>query len=470
MAVLLGPAGFGLMSMYSSIVDLAVSIAGMGVNSSGVRQIAESVGSSDMSRIARTVAVLRRTSMLLGLIGATLLLTFSRQVSVASFGTDQFHTPLMWLALAVFFRMVSLGQGALLQGMRRVRELAIMGSIGALLGSVISVALVYVLGADGVGPSVVAIAVVGALISWSYSRRVRVVPTTMSSSEVRRETVSLLKLGFAFMASGLLTMGAAYAVRTMVLRSAGLDMAGLYQAAWVLGGMYVGIILQAMGTDFYPRLTGVCKDDIETNRLVNEQARVSLLLAGPGVLATVAVAPLLMTLFYSAKFTAGSELLRWICLGMALRVITWPLGFIIVARGEQTIFFLTELAWAVVNVGLSWLCLQYFGVDGVGIAFMGSYVFHWLMIYPIVRRLSGFAWSAANAKTTLAYIALIACVFGAFSVMPTWSATILGVIAIAVSSVYSIKTLLALVSPAPLPPPILRLLGLFGVRTRGAPT
>ena len=46
-AVLLGPAGFGLMGLYGSIVDLAQSIAGMGVNSSGVRQIAESVGTGD---------------------------------------------------------------------------------------------------------------------------------------------------------------------------------------------------------------------------------------------------------------------------------------------------------------------------------------------------------------------------------------------------------------------------------------
>ena len=44
MAVLLGPAGFGLMGLYGSIADLAVSIAGMGVNSSGVRQIAEAAG------------------------------------------------------------------------------------------------------------------------------------------------------------------------------------------------------------------------------------------------------------------------------------------------------------------------------------------------------------------------------------------------------------------------------------------
>src|SRR6478672_6250576 len=41
MAVLLGPAGMGLMGLYGSIADLARTIAGMGINTSGVRQIAE---------------------------------------------------------------------------------------------------------------------------------------------------------------------------------------------------------------------------------------------------------------------------------------------------------------------------------------------------------------------------------------------------------------------------------------------
>ncbi len=59
------------------------------------------------------------------------------------------------------------------------------------------------------------------------------------------------------MASGFLMMGAAYAVRIIITRKVGLDAAGFYQSAWTLGGLYVGFILQAMGADFYPRLTGV---------------------------------------------------------------------------------------------------------------------------------------------------------------------------------------------------------------------
>src|SRR5690349_14029060 len=87
MAVLLGPAGFGLAGLYSSLSDLSQSIAGMGVNSSGVRQIAEAVGSTDTERIARTVGVVRRTSLILGVVGALLFIIFSRQISDLTFGT-----------------------------------------------------------------------------------------------------------------------------------------------------------------------------------------------------------------------------------------------------------------------------------------------------------------------------------------------------------------------------------------------
>ena len=55
MAMILGPAGFGLMGMLTSIVDSASSVASMGINASGVRQIAASVGANEVHRIAATV-------------------------------------------------------------------------------------------------------------------------------------------------------------------------------------------------------------------------------------------------------------------------------------------------------------------------------------------------------------------------------------------------------------------------------
>ena len=120
MALMLGPAGVGLFGLYGSISSLTQTIAGMGINSSGVRQIAEAVGSEDAGRIAQTTAVLRRTSVVLGLLGAVLLVMFSRQVSTLTFGSKEHAGAVSLLSIAVFFSLVSAGQGALVQGMRRM--------------------------------------------------------------------------------------------------------------------------------------------------------------------------------------------------------------------------------------------------------------------------------------------------------------------------------------------------------------
>jgi O-antigen/teichoic acid export membrane protein len=457
MAVILGPAGLGLMGLYGSIVDLAFSIAGMGVGSSGVRQIAHAGGTGEASRIGRTAAVLRRTSIVLGLLGAAVLAAFAAPISTLTFGSAEHALSVALLSLAVLFRVISAGQGAIIQGMRRIYDLSVMGVLAALFAAVTSIPLVYLMGPAGVAPALVASAALGLLASWWYSKKVAVEVPPMTSSEFRSETTALLKLGFAFATSAILTMGAAYAVRVMVLQVVGLDAAGLYQAAWTLGGLYVGIILQAMGTDFYPRLVAASDDHAQCNRLVNEQAQVSMLLAAPGVIGTLTFAPLVIYLFYAANFSEAVDVLRWICLGIALRVITWPIGFIIVAKNRQVLFFSAELAWTVVNVGLTWLCLQWYGLNGAGIAFFVSYMFHGFATYPIVRWLSGFRWSSANLKTASFSLSLTAAAFCGFQVLSPLQAVVFGISITVLSAAYSIGALTRLIPADKIPWPVSKL-------------
>ena len=446
MALLLGPAGVGLVGLYSSVLDLTHSIDGMGIRSSGVRQIAEAVGSGETERVARTALVLRRTSMFLGIFGAALLVAFCRQVSVWTFGSREFAVPVALLSIAVFLSAVSDGQAALIQGMRRIADLARIGVLTALLGAALTVGLVYFFREAAVVPSLVGVAAITLAVSWWYRRKIQIPTVSLTAAQVREEAGALLKLGFAFMASAVLTTGAAYAIRIIVRDGIGLEAAGLYQSAWSIGGLYVGFILQAMASDFYPRLTAVANDNTECNRLVNEQAEIGLLLAGPGVLATLTFAPLVLALFYSTKFTGAVEPLRWICLGMGLRVIAWPMGYIILAKGVQSIFFWTEVAATVVHVGLAFILVRSFGLAGATMAFFGLYIWHGFLIYFIVHRLTGFRWSAANRRTALLFLPLIGVVFCSFLMLPVWLATALGTLAVVGSGVYSLRMVCRLVS------------------------
>lgn len=467
-ALILGPEGVGLNGLYQSISSVAEGVAGLGINSSGVRQIAEAYGSGDEKRLAVTTAAVRRTSLALGLAGALVLAAVSVQVSQATFGDAGQTTAVCILALGLLFKLVNVGQGALLQGMRRIGDVAKVGVLGALFGAVLTIALVYFLRQSGVAMALAGSSGVALALSWWFSRRLQPAYPGIPAAEVWSEAKELLHLGAAFMASNLLMVGSGYAVRALVLDAAGLEATGLYQAAWTVGSMYTSFILQAMGSDFYPRLTAAGNNHAECNRLVNEQARVSLLLAGAGIVAMLTFSPWIVQLFYSAKFTPAVETLRWISLGTAMQVISWPMGFVLVARNAKTLFLASDTAWTVVHIGLAWLGMRSFGLAGAGMAFFAAYVFHAVFNYVLVSRLTGFRWTGENLRAGAIYLASIGSAFAAFSLVPFgWAMAVGGLIAV-LSGLSSVRALVTLVPPETIPGQVRRLLQRTGLMPAGA--
>ena len=444
MAYLLGPSGFGLFGLYGAVESLAESIAGVGVSSSGVRQIAEAVGTGDNRRVAQTAAVLVRTSIALGVLGALGVAVLARPISKLTFGTTEHTAAICLLSLAVLFQVTSTGQAALVQGMRRISDLAKMSVIGTIAATLVSVPIVYFYRQAGVVPSLIVVNIMTLLASWWYSRKLGIRASSISTSQVIEEASALLKLGSVFMLGWLFLAAVAYLVRILILRRAGLEAAGLYQSAWTMGGLYVGIVIQAMAADFYPRLTASAKDNPLCNRLVNEQARVGLLVAGPGVLITLTFTPLVMMLFYSAKFMAATGVMRWICVGTLLQVVTWPMGFVLVAKNRRALYFWCELMCACFYAAASWYAIGAWGLNGAGIAFFAYCVFHGLLHYPIVGRLSGFRWSRENLYEGLVCATLIAVVCLSFRLLPQLAATAVGTVAVVASCIYSLRTLVKL--------------------------
>jgi len=461
MALLLGPAGFGLFGIYNSIANIVQTVAGMGVNSSGVRQISDSVSSSNDHDLAQTAITLQYVSFFLGVLGALATIISSRQLSRVTFGNDGHATDIKLLSIAIFLMIVSVGQGALIQGLRRIADLAKMNTLSALLSTLFSIPAVYFLRERGVAVALVIVAAMTLGTSWWFSHKIRLAPTATGITIMVREAKTLLGLGIAFMSSTLMTMGIAYLVRMMLLRKAGFEATGMYQAAWTLGGLYVGFILQAMGADFYPRLTASVEQHRVCNRLVNEQTEIGVLLAGPGVIGTITFAQVVISLFYSHKFLAAVPILRWLSLGMFLQVITWPIGFIVIAKARQKLFMACEVSWALVSLILAQVCIGAFGVVGAGLAFFGSYIFHGVMIYAVGHNLTGFSWSKQNTQHISLYAVIIAVVFLFFYVLPPLVALGIGMLVFASTLFYSVRTLLRLVPLAKEHPTIVRVLALF---------
>lgn len=461
LALLVGPTGVGLLGLYTSISDTARTLAGMGLASSGVRQIADAMGTGDQYRIARTVLTLRRLSIGLGILGALVLAALSLPLSRITFDTTSEAWSIAALGFIVALGVISGSQGALLQGLRRIREMATMNVLGGLAGLIFGLPFLFLWGQRGIVPYLIAGALASLVLSWWYARQVTISRVPMHWRDYLVESRSMLGFGLVLMSSGFMTMGIAYLTRVLIIRQLGMEAAGHYQAAWTLSSLYVGFILQAMGADFYPRLTAAARDHEACNRLVNEQAEISLFMATPGVVASIALAPWVIHLFYSPAFAPAGDVLRWQILGVFLRVISWPMGFILLAKGASRLFFISELTTNLLHLGLIWLLVGRFGLVGTGVAFFLMYVFYCVLTHGLARHLINFNWSFANLK----WIGLsLMVVFSAFSaslfLKPVWGTSI-GLLLALVSGFYCMRALVEVIGQERLPAPLRKFCTLF---------
>jgi PST family polysaccharide transporter len=100
-----------------------------------------------------------------------------------------------------------------------------------------------------------------------------------------------------------------------------------------------------------------------------------------------------MEWLYSTKFISGTPLICWFAIGVFGQVISWPLGFIQIARGASRAFIITQSLFNSLHFGLIAVLYPLFGVLGVGISFVALYVIYTLSMLAYAKRTTGFIWS-----------------------------------------------------------------------------
>jgi antigen flippase len=449
-AVYLGTLGVGLFGAYNTILGPLAMLAGMGINSSGVRQIAESVGKNDQEAIARSLLTVRRVSWVTGLLGMVLLISLAHPLSVATFGNSSQVTALYILSATLLLGSVAGGFGAIIQGTRRIRDMALQGIIGSLASLPICIPMMMLWREKALVPMMLVSALFACFTTWWFSRRVHTVSVQMSIRETWNEAQPLLKLGIVFMSAGLMTAATAYLQRVMIIRLLGLEANGIYASAWNLSNYYIGFILGSMGADFYPRLTAVNQNHSEVNRLVNEQTEVGILMALPGIIATITLAPFIIQVFYTTEFLSAVDVLRWQTLGLMLRLISWPMGFIMLAKGEKGWFFWNELLANVVSLGLLWLGIHFFGLVGTGMAFFALYVYQVVVIMIVSKLITGFQWHGNSRKLLLITTILLLITSIIVYSVNTRTAAVLGCMLSAATTWFSLKEITRLTGRNPI--------------------
>lgn len=442
-AVFIGTTGVGLIASFSALQGLIGTVAGMGLQSSAVREIAAAVGEGDEKAVGRAVLTLRRLCWLTGLAGMAAMMLLSPLLSQLTFGHRHYALDIAALGVIILLGNLSGGQMALIQGTRRIGDMARVNIYGAVAGTVAAIGFYAALGLRGIVPTLVTVSAIQLALSWYFARQAPVPHAARTWRQTFVEAGDMVKLGLVMMWNGLMGSAVAYLTVMLITQHEGTQAVGLYSAAFALSGMFVNFVLGAMGADYYPRLTGVANDKPAMVRMVNAQTEIGLLLAIPGLLATLALAPWILQLFYTREFIGAVELLQWFVLGCLGRVISWPLGFVMLALGKGRWFLLTESSFNLLHVALIALGLRLYGIEGVAVAFFVMYVGYIVAVHLVSRHLLAFRWSAECTRLGLLLFPTLGVTFIASRFLPVWPATVFGLSLTLAASVLCLRGLVA---------------------------
>jgi len=411
-AVLLGPAGVGLIGLLQNLMATASTISALGFGTVGTRQIAEAAGRDDEVAVIAARRALFWGTMGLAIVGAGCFWLLRETLSEKVLQDPGANQQLAWLAVGVALTVAAGAQTALLNGLRRIGDLARLSISSSLLSTLLGIGALLWCKEAGLLLFVLAAPVSSFLLGHWFVRRLgRVQAPATPLAQITRQWRTMAKLGVAFMVSGVAVTIGQLAVRTLVQRDLGPEALGQFQAAWAISMTYITFVLSAMGTDYYPRLTAVIHDQEAARQLVNEQTEVALLLAGPVFLAMIGLAPWVIDLLYSSAFDQSVTLLRWQVAGDLLKVASWPLGFVLLAAGDGRTFMCAELVAIGTFVLFTWIGLPILGVQATGVGFFIMYAAYLPLAYWLSWRRVRCCWPRHVVALFLLFLTACGSVF-----------------------------------------------------------
>jgi O-antigen/teichoic acid export membrane protein len=384
-AVLLGPAGMGIVGLFSSTIDFFGAATNFGISTAGVRSLAEVGSEKNEFKTGRTISIVKNLVWITGFLGLVVLIILSPFLSKWIFGNSDFTWGFVALSITLLLNQLLAARMVLIQGMRRISLLALIYIMNSIASVLITVPLYYFLGEKGIVPALILISLSSFLISLYFSKRVFYLRVRVGLSESLSEGKGMLKLGFFIGLSGLLTLASAYLLRIFINNVGTLEDVGLYNAGFAIINTYVGLVFTAMATDYFPRLSSVIAEVKGFSLVANQQLEIAVLLLGPILCWFIIFINPIIVILYSEAFRPINEMLLWSGTGMLFKGIGWCLGYIILAKGNSRFFFANELIAIGYQLIINLAGYYFFGLKGLGISFLIGYVLYAAQVIVVSR-------------------------------------------------------------------------------------
>jgi len=361
-AMILGAYGMGVSSLLMSALNPFQQLFTLSLPTSAVRSISLETGNNRM----HTIIAFQRMMLWLSVAGMLAMMATSSLLSQTTFG-DRDHT--LWfigLGISLFFLMQTAGESAILQGFRKIKQLATVAIVAPSLGLLVGIPFYYYWNVEGIVPAMIIINLASWITARHFTRELRPKRLFQSRQNTWKIGRGMLTLGAAMMLSGFIGTVVTYLLNTFI-RTYSIEDVGLYQAACGITLQCTSMIFASMAADYFPHLSTVVQDLKDTRQLVEQEGEIVLLIMTPITLLLIFFAPTIVYILLTPQFTCIIPTLRMIGLSFIARAFCFPQDYVCIAKGDKTYFFWVEGVFTNAKTLLIYaLGYYFFGFIGLG--------------------------------------------------------------------------------------------------------
>lgn len=412
-ALFIGGVGMGLSSMYMTTITMIISVFGLGINFSVVRNLAKAYNEKNNEEFSRITLIFRRILNILSILSVLFIVLASPLLSKWAFDTDKHTIHFVCLSAVSFFTLLSQGNTALLSSTRRIKSIALSNLIGSVATLITSVPFFYFLGIEGIVPGLIFSTISNYIVTRYFVKKVTIKRLSITWREVIIYGKEMILLGSTMVIGMLLSNFTSYIINLGISRLGNLSDLGYFNAGMSITMQAVGLVFSAMGSDYYPRLAGTLSDKNVMNATINEQTEIVLYLAVPILAFLMVLSPIMINLLLSEEFQIINNFIKTLCIGMLLKAAAYALGYISFAHGDKKTYLCFEVLYGnIVNPILSLSFYYAFGLMGLAFSFVLTYFLYLILVrYIAIKRYKYQPTIRVNSLTLLSFLSLLGLFF-----------------------------------------------------------
>ncbi len=383
-AIYFGANGLTLLAHFQNLLGMVTALAGEGLNKGIIKFLAQhDLKIKDQQQFFALGGLLN-----VGIFVSACLLGFCYRDSFALkfLGDFSFFQWSFFVALPLLANLFNLFLIAVVQSQQHFKLFSFLNSLNIVLSALcIYLSISYndlftALLAYGAGQGLALFITLP--IAWKFLPRL--------SWSVSSQTVSKLRQLSDFMAIGLsivlFSRFGTYLFREYNMATLGMTETGLWEAVMRLSDGHTFVFNATFVAIFYPKVAGLVHEPVQLRKYLWQTFRFILPLIMVGLLLIFMLKKQLIILLFDESFLITVFLVGWVLLGDFFKLISYLLSNVLIAQGRSWLFVFLQGVFTVQFFLLMYWFTAHFGLLGLGITWVVSYVLSVTVLTLILRK------------------------------------------------------------------------------------